>query len=42
MSTPAQARVALEQVTKEQVRQVLRQFTLSVSYLLTPEVNDHA
>ena len=42
VSTPAQARVALEQVTKEQVRQVLRQFTLSVSYLLTPEVNDHA
>ena len=42
VSTPAQARAALEQVTKEQVRQVLRQFTLSVSYLLTPEVNDHA
>ena len=42
VSTPAQARTTLEQVTKEQVRQVLRQFTLSVSYLLTPEVNDHA
>lgn len=42
VSTPAQARAALEQVTKEQVRQVLRQFTLSVRYLLTPEVNDHA
>ena len=42
VSTPAQARAALEQVTKKQVRQVLRQFTLSVSYLLTPEVNDHA
>ena len=42
VSTPAQARAALEQVTKEQVRQVLRQFTLSVSYLLTQEVNDHA
>lgn len=42
VSTPAQARAALEQVTKEQVRQVLRQFTLSVSYLLTPEVNDNA
>lgn len=42
VSTPTQARAALEQVTKEQVRQVLRQFTLSVSYLLTPEVNDHA
>lgn len=42
VSTPAQARAALEQVTKEQVRQVLRQFTLSLSYLLTPEVNDHA
>ena len=42
VSTPAQARATLEQVTKEQVRQVLRQFTLSVSYLLTPEVNDHA
>lgn len=42
VSTPAQARAALEQVTKEQVRQALRQFTLSVSYLLTPEVNDHA
>ena len=42
VSTPAQARAALEQATKEQVRQVLRQFTLSVSYLLTPEVNDHA
>ncbi len=42
VSTPAQAREALERVTKEQVREILRRFTLSVSYLLSPEVDCHA
>ena len=35
--TPDQARAALRAVTKEDVRAVLRQLTLSVSYLLTRE-----
>ena len=37
MQTPAQARAALCSVQADQVRQLLRQFTLSVSCLLTKE-----
>ena len=37
VQTPDQARAALRAVTKEDVRAVLRQLTLSVSYLLTRE-----
>lgn len=37
MQTPAAARAELCAVTKEQVRDILRRFTLSVSYLLTRE-----
>ena len=37
VQTPAQARAALEAVTKEDVRQVLRRFSLSVCYRLTRE-----
>ena len=36
LQTPAQARARLQAVTKEEVRDVLRRFSLSVSYLLTP------
>lgn len=35
-ATPAAARAALEAVTEADVRQVLRRFSLSVSYLVTP------
>ena len=38
VDSPAQARAALEAVTADQVRQVLRMFSLSVRYLLTPKV----
>ena len=37
MQTPAQAREALCSVQADQVRQLLREFTLSVSCLLTKE-----
>ena len=37
IQTPAQARAALEAVTQEEVQDILRQLTLSVSYLLTKE-----
>ena len=37
VTAPAQARAALEAVTADQVRQVLRMFSLSVRYLLTPK-----
>ena len=37
VDSPAQARAALEAVTADQVRQVLRMFSLSVRYLLTPK-----
>ena len=40
--TPDEARAALHAVTKEQVRDILRQLTLSVSYLLTKEEPAHA
>ena len=42
IQTPAQARAALQAVTKEDVRSILRQLTLSVSYLLTKEEPTHA
>ena len=42
IQTPAQARAALQAVTKEDVRSILRQLTLSVSYLLTKEGPIHA
>ena len=42
IQTPAQARAALQAVTKEDVRSILRQLTLSVSYLLTKEGPTHA
>ena len=42
IQTPAQARTALQAVTKEDVRSILRQLTLSVSYLLTKEEPTHA
>ena len=35
ITTPAQARADLAAVTEDQVRAVLRRFSLSVSYLLT-------
>ena len=40
MQTPDDARRALLAVTKEEVRDILRQFTLSVSCLLTREEED--
>ena len=42
IQTPAHARAALQAVTKEDVRSILRQLTLSVSYLLTKEEPTHA
>ncbi len=42
LQSPDQARAALRAVTKEQVRRILRQLTLSVSYLLTKEENADA
>lgn len=36
LQTPQASRAALAAVTADEVRQVLRQFTLSVSYLVTP------
>ena len=42
IQTPAQARAALQAVTREDVRSILRQLTLSVSYLLTKEEPTHA
>jgi len=36
LQTPGEARAALQAVTKQEVQDVLRRFTLSVSYLLTP------
>ena len=42
VQTPDEARAALQAVTKEQVRDILRQLTLSVSYLLTKEEPAHA
>ena len=42
IQTPAQAREALRAVTKDEVRAILRQLTLSVSYLLTKEEAAHA
>ena len=41
-ANPAQARAALQAVTKEDVRSILRPLTLSVSYLLTKEEPTHA
>ena len=37
LQTPDEARAALRAVTKEDVRAILRQLSLSVSYLLTRE-----
>ena len=37
VQTPDEARAALRTVTREDVRAILRQLTLSVSYLLTRE-----
>ena len=42
ITTPAQARADLAAVTEEQVRAVLRRFSLSVSYLLTRKEGPHA
>ena len=42
VQTPAEARAALQAVTKDDVRAILRKLTLSVSYLLTKEVATHA
>lgn len=43
LRTPAETRAALLRVTKEEVQAVLRQFSLSVSYLITkPEEGAHA
>ena len=42
IQTPDEAREALRTVTKDDVRAILRQLTLSVSYLLTKEVTAHA
>ena len=42
VQTPAQARAALQAVTQEDVRAILRSLTLSVSYLLTKEDAAHA
>ncbi|MFR9067970.1 MAG: hypothetical protein ACLVJH_14945 [Faecalibacterium prausnitzii] len=39
---PEQARNALRAVTKDEVRDILRRLTLSVSYLLTKEDAAHA
>ena len=41
IQTPDEARAALRAVTKEEVRNILRQLTLSVSYLLTKEEAAH-
>ena len=41
IQTPDEARAALRAVTKEEVRDILRQLTLSVSYLLTKEETAH-
>ena len=38
----AEARAALQAVTKDDVRAILRKLTLSVSYLLTKEDTAHA
>ena len=42
ITTPAQARADLAAVTEQQVRAVLRRFSLSVSYLLTRKEGPHA
>ena len=42
VQTPTEARAALQAVTKDDVRAILRKLTLSVSYLLTKEVDAHA
>ena len=42
VQTPAEARAALQAVTEDDVRAILRKLTLSVSYLLTKEVAAHA
>ena len=42
VQTPAEARAALQAVTKDDVRAILRKLTLSVSYLLTKEVSAYA
>ena len=42
VQTPAEARAALQAVTRDDVRAILRKLTLSVSYLLTKEVDAHA
>ena len=42
ITSPAQARADLAAVTEEQVRAVLRRFSLSVSYLLTRKEEAHA
>ena len=42
ITTPAQARADLAAVTEQQVRAVLRRFSLSVSYLLTRKEGLHA
>ena len=42
VQTPDEARAALQAVTREDVRAILRRLTLSVSYLLTKEVDAHA
>jgi hypothetical protein len=42
IDTPAQAQEALCSVTKDDVRAVLNQFSLSVSYLLTKKEEGNA
>ena len=42
IQSPEQARSALRAVTKDEVRDILRRLTLSVSYLLTKEDTAHA
>jgi len=42
IQSPEQARNALRAVTKDEVRDILRRLTLSVSYLLTKEDTAHA
>ena len=42
IQSPEQARNALRAVTKDEVRDILRRLTLSVSYLLTKEDPAHA
>ncbi len=42
IQSPEQARNALRAVTKDEVRDILRRLTLSVSYLLTKEEAAHA